>query len=113
MIVLVQDKPATVFPLKTPSSPTSKATTIKLKPRKVESLGVVLKKQGQQSVGTEIEIFWQDDGWWVAEISNFNEKTGEHQLIYDKGGLDESFEWVDLSTLPTTELRQVGAKTDD
>ena len=46
-------------------------------------------------------------GWWGATISAFNGETGEHQLVYNAGQEDESFEWADLGLLSNTELRCV------
>ena len=46
-------------------------------------------------------------GWWGATISAFNVESGEHQLVYNAGQEDESFEWADLGLLSNTELRCV------
>jgi hypothetical protein len=46
-------------------------------------------------------------GWWSAEISGYNEETGEHQLTYNKGQEDESYEVGDLSEFHDEEIRWV------
>lgn len=43
--------------------------------------------------------------WWEAEISGWNEETGEHHLTYNRGMEDESFEIGDLSEFHDEEIR--------
>lgn len=44
-------------------------------------------------------------GWWRALVSDFNGESGEHQLTYNAGQDDESYEWADLGELANEELR--------
>ncbi len=44
-------------------------------------------------------------GWWAALISDYNAESGEHQLTYNAGQEDESYEWADLGQLGNEELR--------
>ena len=46
-------------------------------------------------------------GWWAAEVTAYNAATGEHQLTYNAGQEDESFEWVDLGEISNEDLRCV------
>jgi hypothetical protein len=48
-------------------------------------------------------------GWWGADIVGFNADSGEHQLVYNAGQEDESFEWADLADLSNEEIRQAAA----
>ena len=40
----------------------------------------------------------------------FNADSGEHQLVYNAGLEDESFEWADLADLSNEEIRQAADK---
>ena len=44
-------------------------------------------------------------GWWSAELTSYDPETGEHQLTYNKGLPDESYEVADLSEFHDEEIR--------
>ena len=48
-------------------------------------------------------------GWWPAVITGYNEEMGEHQLTYNAGQEDESFEWVAVGEMSNEELRDAAA----
>lgn len=60
-------------------------------------LGEQLKQLGQVLVGATLWRYWPEHGgWFVADVTGFNEETAEHCLTYDKGRSNETFEWCDL-----------------
>jgi len=71
-------------------------------------LGQSLSNMGTEAIGIKIQLYWPDDGgWWNAEIIAFNPTSGEHQIVYNKGSDDESFELVNLGKLDPKELRRI------
>ncbi|KAL4434798.1 hypothetical protein ABPG77_005325 [Micractinium sp. CCAP 211/92] len=74
------------------------------------NVGQMLRALGQLAVGRTVERFWADEGgWWAALISDYNAESGEHQLTYNAGQEDESYEWADLGQLGNEELRDAAA----
>lgn len=71
-----------------------------------ENLGPRLKSSGSDVIGMFVDLFWPTEGgWWRAEIINFDPDTKHHQILYNRGLPDESFEWVDMAGLSSKELR--------
>ena len=56
----------------------------------------------------KIQLLWPDQGgWWNAEIISYDATNGEHQIVYNKGAPDESFEWTCLGNLDRDEIRRI------
>ncbi len=76
-----------------------------------ETLGSHIKSIGSAAIGLCIELLWPTEGgWWPAEIVNFDTTNEHHQVLYNKGLPDESFEWIDMAKLGPEELRQFDQK---
>ncbi|KDD74897.1 hypothetical protein H632_c1003p0, partial [Helicosporidium sp. ATCC 50920] len=87
----------------------SEASEAYAPPEQHRRLGEVLLSLGPGAVGKMVERYWPDEGgWWMAQISAFDPDKGEHQLTYNAGRSDESFEWADLAEFHDSELREVG-----
>lgn len=90
-----------------------KSTLIKLKqPDRIDAnasqdnLGSRIKSSGSAAIGMSIELYWPSEGgWWRAEIIDFDLDTHYHQILYNRGLPDESFEWIDMASLSSEELR--------
>ena len=69
--------------------------------------GLQLRRLSMGAVGKVVQRYWPEEGgWWNAVVSAFKPSTQEHQLTYNAGTLDESFEWVDLGELGDAEFRE-------
>ena len=71
-----------------------------------ENPGAAIKSRGSAAIGMSVELFWPSEGgWWRAEIVNFDPTTQNHQILYNQGQADESFEWIDMASLGSQEIR--------
>jgi hypothetical protein len=72
----------------------------------IQSLGCQLRESGTAAVGRVVQRYWPEEGgWWDATVTDFNAETKEHQLTYNIGRPDESFEFVNLAELEDHEFR--------
>jgi hypothetical protein len=85
----------------------SKVTSPRSEEKTAVTVASKLKFMGMGSIGTKIQLYWPDEGgWWNAEVLNYDGATKKHQLVYNKGQVDESFEWIDLAELKPEEIRE-------
>ena len=82
-------------------------------PLDVVALGAQLAAAGQGAVGRSVQRYWPEEGgWWDAHVTAFNSETKEHQLTYNRGKVDESFEWINLRELTNDEFRNKSMTKD-
>jgi hypothetical protein len=69
-------------------------------------VGEILQQLGSAVVGRRVQRYWPEEGgWWTATLTGYSPESCEHQLTYNKGQKDESFEWADLSEFHNNEIR--------
>jgi len=105
------------IPLKvhsTASETTPKSTVIKLKPSNTPkqasyaSVGQEIQSLQHGAIGKTVQLYWPSEGgWWTAEIVDYDPSSTSHQLVYNKGTTEESFEWVNLGSLSQDEIRHL------
>ena len=103
------------IPLKVQSATTEttpKSTVIKLKPSSTPkqathaSVGQEIQNLQHSAIGKKVQLHWPTEGgWWTAEIVDYDPSSTSHQLVYNKGTPEESFEWVNLGSLSQDEIR--------
>lgn len=96
----------TAQPPAPPETTTAAAAAPVQPPQATTPLGAQLTVLGQAAVGRIVQRYWPDEGgWWDAQITGYNPDSKEHQLTYNVGKADESFEWTDLRELSNAEFR--------
>jgi len=82
------------------------ADTQSVPPPVQQSLGSQLLEAGTDAIGRVVQRYWPEEGgWWDATVTDFNAETKEHQLTYNVGRPDESFEFVNLAEVDDREFR--------
>ncbi|KAG2396448.1 protein EMSY-LIKE 3-like [Vigna umbellata] len=60
-------------------------------------------------VGRRVRTRWPDDNnFYEAVITNYNPADGRHNLVYDMGSANETWEWVNLSEISPEDIQWVG-----
>ncbi|KAL2996666.1 hypothetical protein AAZX31_09G000300 [Glycine max] len=60
-------------------------------------------------VGRRVRTKWPDDNnFYEAVITNYNPADGRHNLVYDMGSANETWEWVNLSEISPEDIQWVG-----
>ncbi|KAL1300823.1 hypothetical protein HN51_045476 [Arachis hypogaea] len=60
-------------------------------------------------VGRRVRTKWPDDNnFYEAVIADFNPTNGLHNLVYDMGSANETWEWVNLSEISPEDIQWVG-----
>ncbi|KAG7673970.1 hypothetical protein Ndes2526B_g02554 [Nannochloris sp. 'desiccata'] len=82
------------------------ADTQSAPPSLQHSLGSRLREAGTDAIGRVVQRYWPaEGGWWDATVTDYNAETKEHQLTYNVGRPDESFEFVNLAQVNDREFR--------
>jgi len=84
-------------PAKKPAAagPKGKASPPAVKPTR----SATPRQDGIDHVGKKVKVFWAEEGWFDAVISDYNITEGTHCVVYDIGTPDESFNWENLDEL--------------
>ncbi|KAK7283846.1 hypothetical protein RIF29_13594 [Crotalaria pallida] len=60
-------------------------------------------------IGRRVRTKWPDDNhFYEAVITDYNPADGRHNLVYDMGSTDETWEWVNLSEISPEDIQWVG-----
>ncbi|XP_061375301.1 protein EMSY-LIKE 4-like isoform X3 [Gastrolobium bilobum] len=60
-------------------------------------------------IGRRVRTRWPDDNnFYEAVISDYNPVDGRHNLVYDMGSANETWEWVNLSEISPEDIQWVG-----
>lgn len=60
-------------------------------------------------IGRRVRTRWPDDNnFYEAVITDYNPTEGRHNLVYDMGSADETWEWVNLSEISPEDIQWVG-----
>ncbi|KAK7323947.1 hypothetical protein VNO77_27449 [Canavalia gladiata] len=60
-------------------------------------------------IGRRVRTRWPDDNnFYEAVISDYNPTDGRHNLVYDMGSANETWEWVNLSEISPEDIQWVG-----
>ncbi|KAE9620922.1 hypothetical protein Lal_00019924 [Lupinus albus] len=60
-------------------------------------------------IGRRVRTKWPDDSnFYEAVITNYNPADGRHNLVYDMGSTEETWEWVNLSEISPEDIQWVG-----
>ncbi|XP_027341137.1 protein EMSY-LIKE 3-like [Abrus precatorius] len=60
-------------------------------------------------IGRRVRTRWPDDNnFYEAVITDYNPADGRHNLVYDMGSANETWEWVNLSEISPEDIQWVG-----
>ncbi|CAL0333155.1 unnamed protein product [Lupinus luteus] len=60
-------------------------------------------------IGRRVRTKWPDDNnFYEAVITDYNPADGRHNLVYDMGSTEETWEWVNLSEISPEDIQWVG-----
>ena len=60
-------------------------------------------------IGRRVRTRWPDDNnFYEAVIADYNPTDGRHNLVYDMGSTNETWEWVHLSEISPEDIQWVG-----
>ncbi|XP_057457328.1 protein EMSY-LIKE 3-like [Lotus japonicus] len=80
-------------------------------PNRVTS-GTVMGAEGasvDSLIGRKVRTKWPDDNnFYEAVIADYNPIDGRHNLVYDMGTANETWEWVNLSEISPEDIQWVG-----
>ncbi|KAK7243522.1 hypothetical protein RIF29_38321 [Crotalaria pallida] len=76
-------------------------------PNRVTSSNII--GEHDSMIGRRVRTKWPDDNnFYEAVISDYNPVDGRHNLVYDMGSTDETWEWVNLSEISPEDIQWVG-----
>ncbi|XP_054817175.1 protein EMSY-LIKE 3-like isoform X1 [Prosopis cineraria] len=62
-----------------------------------------------QLIGRRVRTRWPDDNnFYEAVITDYNQTEGRHALVYDMGTANETWEWVNLAEISPQDIQWVG-----
>ncbi|KAI9116520.1 hypothetical protein K1719_012687 [Acacia pycnantha] len=62
-----------------------------------------------QLIGRRVRTRWPDDNnFYEAVITDYNQAEGRHALVYDMGTPNETWEWVNLAEISPQDIQWVG-----